>query len=91
MRWQTPPLGNRMPSSATPENFLAISNCCFISVAKERSPKILVEINPGLCSIQENSMFFLRTLNTSDRDNMKYEISSQILYHVIPLVKICHP
>ena len=31
--------------------------CCFIFVAKERFPKILVEINLGLCSIEENSIF----------------------------------
>ena len=49
------PLGNRMPSSATPEDFLAISYCCFIFVAaKEKYPKILVESNFGLCSMQEN-------------------------------------
>ena len=45
----------------TPENSLAL----FIFVAaKERSPKILVEINLGLCSIQENSTFAVQTLYT---------------------------
>ena len=35
---------------ATPENFLAIFYCCFVFVAaKERYPKILVEINLGIC------------------------------------------
>ena len=35
---------------ATPENFLAICYCCFVFVAaKERYPKILVEIYLGLC------------------------------------------
>ena len=44
--------------SATFENFLAMFYCCFIIVAaKERSPKILVENNLGLCNIQENSIF----------------------------------
>ena len=52
-----PPLGNRMPSFATPENFLAIFYCCFIFVAMEASPKLLVEINLGLCNIQGNSIF----------------------------------
>ena len=43
---------------ATPEDFLASFYCCFVFVAaKERSPKILVEINLGLCNIQENSIF----------------------------------
>ena len=47
-----------------PENFLAICYCCFllffydcfIIVAKERSAKIVVEINLGLFNIQENSI-----------------------------------
>ena len=42
---------------ATPENFIAIFYFCFIIVAKQRSLKILVEINLGLCKIQENSIF----------------------------------
>ena len=42
---------------ATPENFLAIFYCCFIFVAKERFPKVLVQINLGLYSILENSIF----------------------------------
>ena len=77
---------------ATPENFLAIfycSFCCFIFVAKERSPKILVEINLGLCT--RKFCFFLCTLYTFGCDNIKYEISSHTLYHMIPPVKICHP
>ena len=64
--------------------------CLIIVAAKERSPKILVEINVGLCTSKKFKLF-LHTLYTSDCDNMKYEISSQILYHVIPLVKICRP
>ena len=37
--------------------FFVVVFCYFIFVAKERSPKILVEINVGLCSLQENSVF----------------------------------
>ena len=79
-----------MPSFATPENFLAIFRCRFIFVAKERSLKILFEINAGFCNIQKFSLL-LYTLYTFDRDNMKYEVGSQILHHVTPLVKIYHP
>ena len=50
--------GNWMASFCPPEDFLAIVYCSFIIVAaKERSPKILVKINLGLCNIQENSIF----------------------------------
>ena len=41
----------------TPGNFLGIFYCSFVFLAKERSPKILVEINLGLCSIQGHSIF----------------------------------
>ena len=37
--------------------FLQFFYCCFIFVAKERFPKILVEINLGLFNIQENLIF----------------------------------
>ena len=57
MEWQMLPLSNRMPSFFHPENFLSISYCSFVFLAKERSPKILVEINLGLCNLQENSIF----------------------------------
>ena len=58
MGWQLPPLATRCHPFATPEDFLAIFYCCFIIVAaKESSPKILVEINLGLCNIQESSIF----------------------------------
>ena len=166
-----PPWATGCHPFATAENFLAILYCCFIIVAKKRSPKILVEINLSLCNIKENSILscihfiqswtkyiekttqiqvelmnpqlrlririfwpplplismlkdreqlyaiwstlseggrdtyksnasFYRNLSLShnfcprltfDCENMKYEISSQILYHMIPLVKICHP
>ena len=42
---------------ATPENFPAIFYGCFIIVAKERYPNILVEINLGLSTIQKYSIF----------------------------------
>ena len=74
-----PPLGNRIPSFATPKNFLAICYCCFIFVAKKRCPKILVEINLGLFYIRENFNLFQHTLYIVDCDNIEYEISSQVL------------
>ena len=37
--------------------FFIVVSCCFISLAKESSPNIVVEINLGLCNIQENSVF----------------------------------
>ena len=37
--------------------FFIVVFCCFIFVAMERSPKTLTEINVGLCSLQENSVF----------------------------------
>ena len=37
--------------------FFIVVFCCFILVAKESSAKSLVEINLGLCNIQENSVF----------------------------------
>ena len=44
--------------SATLENFLAMFYCSFIIVAaKERCPKLSVEINLSLYNIQENSIF----------------------------------
>ena len=49
--------GTRCHLFGIPENFLAffiVVFCCFIFVAKERSPNIFVEINLGLCNIQEN-------------------------------------
>ena len=37
--------------------FFIVVFCCFIFVAKERSPNIVVEINLGLCKMQETSVF----------------------------------
>ena len=41
---------------ATPGNFFAIFYYCFISVVKEKSPEILVELNLGLSDILESSI-----------------------------------
>ena len=69
--------------------FIAVF-CCFIFIAKEISPKILVEIKLDIFNIREN-LVFLHTIYTFDCDNVKYKMSSRILHHVIPPVKICHP
>ena len=37
-----------MPLFATPGNFVAITYCFFIFVAKEKSPDILIELSLGL-------------------------------------------
>ena len=55
MGWQMPPGQEDVGCHpfATPENFLANFYCCFIIVAaKERPPKILVQINLGFCNIK---------------------------------------
>ena len=73
---------------ATPRNFLAIFYCCFTFVAaKERSPETLLELSLSSCDILENSIFLL-THFAFDCDNIKYEISSMILYQLIPSVQI---
>ena len=66
--------------------FLHFFYSCFIIVGKEKSPKILVEINLGLVQTRKFNLF-LHTLYAFYCDNIKYEISSQILYHMILLVK----
>ena len=58
MGWQMPPLGNRMQAFCHPwESFLHFFYCCYILVAKEKSPEILVELNLGVCDILESSIF----------------------------------
>ena len=72
MGWHgVPPLGIGCYPFATPENFLAFFfYCCFIIVAKERSPKILVEMNLALCTYKKIQSF-LPTLYTFEYDNRK--------------------
>ena len=74
---------------ANPGNFFAILYYCSNFAAKERSPKILDESSLGLCGILENSIFPC-THYAFDCDNTKYEISSQMLYHVAPPGQFCH-
>ena len=40
---------------------------------------------------QKVESFPAHTSYAFDYDNMKYEISSQILYHVLPPGQYCHP
>ena len=90
MGWHGVALATHGQLDATPENFLAIFYYCFIFVAMERS-KILVDINLGLCNIQGNSIFSCIHLMHYIVITEKYEKSSQILHHVTPPVKLCHP
>ena len=57
MGWQMLPLGNRMPAFCHPWEFFTICYCCCVSVVKDESPEILVELNLGLCDILETSIF----------------------------------
>ena len=53
---------------------------------KKKSPEIMDELSLGFCDILGSSIF-----SSFDCNNMKYGISSQILYHVIPPGYFCHP
>ena len=44
-------------ANAIPENFLGIFYCCFIFATKERSPEILVELDPGLFDVPVSFIF----------------------------------
>ena len=69
---------------------------CFIVVlslslaAKERSPKFWLRSTLVFATYRKFDLFF-HALYAFDRDNIKYEIGSQILCHTIHPVKICHP
>ena len=60
-----------------------IACCCFIFVAKGKCPKMLVELNVVLCEMLESSVVSYINIIPVDCDNIKYEISSGILYPVI--------
>ena len=75
---------------ATSGKFFAIFYYCFIFVDKERSPEILIQLNLGLVTARKFNLF-LHTHCPFDCDNIKCEISSQILHHVIPPGQFCHP
>ena len=64
------------------EIFVQFFYCCFIFVVNEKSPKIFAEINL-VCVTCKKINSFLHVLYTFDCDNVKLEISSQMLYHVI--------
>ena len=71
-----------MPTFCHPWDFFCnFFYCCFIFVAKKRSAEVLVELNSGLCV----------THNPFDRDNIRCELSSQILHHVIPQRQLSTP
>ena len=56
-------------------------------MGKERTPEIMVEVNLGSCDIPESSIFLLYIHYPFDcTNNIKYETSSHILFHVIRFV-----
>ena len=57
---------------------------------KKRSPKTLDKFNPGACKILKIFYLFLHTLHTLGCDDIKHEISFELLYHVIPPGQFCH-
>ena len=86
----------RMAAFCQPWEFFATFYCYFIFIDKERSPEILVQLNLRLYDTIERSIFpvYRKRLITHcpfDCDNMKFKISSQILYHAIPLVHLSYP
>ena len=76
---------------ATPGNFLVVVYCCFIFVAaKAKCSETLAELNVGSREMLESSngsyiyiIHLIAITLINNCDNIKYEINSGILYHVI--------
>ena len=57
MGWQMPFLGNRKPAFCQPWKSVSNIFCNLFFAAKERSPEILIELNPGPCDVLKTSFF----------------------------------